>query len=166
MKKTKRMIAMICAVVTILSCFAMFAGAASITSDKHTATGIKGGQTVYVTSNTGWNYWMPMYTTKLTITIPKDFRELYQYNGLEQVKRIQVTTYKKTSNKWVKQNDLSGKYYCDGYTGILSKTFKLSGSGVQYKIVITPEYQVTVERPSDMTGIKAQINYGRITSVS
>ena len=166
MKKAKRMIAMICAVVTILSCFTMFASAATISRDKHTATGIKGGQAVYVTSNNGWNYWMPSYTTKLTITIPKEFRELYQYNGLEQVKQIQITTFKKVNNKWVKQNDLSGKFYCNGYTGVLSKTFKLSGSGEQYKIVITPEIQVTVDRPSDMTGIKAQINYGKITSVS
>lgn len=166
--KAKRVLAMllvISSLVTMLSAFGLSAQAASISSNKHTATGIKGGQTVFITTNTGWNYWMPWYTTKLTITIPSDFKDEYQ-NGRRKTDMnagIQVIVYKKTNGNWKTQS--SGIYYCDRWSGQLN-SIKLSGNGIQYKITIRPQTTGSVHFASDVTGIKAQINYGKITSVS
>ena len=176
MKTIKKMIAMILAIVSILACFSVFAGAASISSNKHTATGIKGSQNVYIHSNTGWNANLPGYKTQIKITIPANYKEYYQGNGFNQAghvlngKKVQVNIYKKNGKNWVKQNDLSGKFACDGYSGVISymsgfiwkeKTFTLSGKGVDYKVVVIPEAH------PQMSGIKVAItSYGTITSVS
>lgn len=180
--KIKRILCAFFALITVFSfAFALNVGvsAASISSNKHTATGVKGGQTVYIKTNTGWNTELfgNTFRTKVQITLPKAYFEYFQWNlSTGKYAKMQVTTYKKTSSGWSKQSSLSGTFNCNNKgvlsTGASAKTFVLPGKGVQYKMVITPKVSEPVTgmvgyKASDYTNIKVQItSYGTITSVS
>ena len=168
MKNVKRMFALICAIITLVACFSHSASAATVSKDKHSITGIRGGQTVYITTNTAWNTNLcgGLFKTNVRIIIPIGYRDQYQNSAASSGKQIRLTTYQRAGSSWVKQKDLSGNYYCNGYSGLLNCDLRLPGKGILYKIVITPEKQGTVRTPSDMTGIKLDINYGTIIGVS
>ena len=167
MKNLKKAIAVWSVIMTLFACLSLSASAATISSDKHATIGIKGGQTVYLTTNNAWNTSLPggLFNTVVRVTIPIVYRSLYQKSKVEQTGRIQISTFKKVNNRWVKQNKLSGLFHCDAYSGVIDDSFRLPGKNMQYKLVITPERQATVRVPSDMTGIKLDINYGAITNV-
>lgn len=168
MKKIKRIIAILCIIATVFSALALSASAATVKNARQSATGVKGGQTIFVTTNKSWNSNLPggFFNTVLKITIPVYYRDLYSKEGNGNSKQIQVTTYKKTGKGWVLQNKLSGKYFCNAYSGLLSKTFRLPGKGAQYKIIVTPEKQPSVRVPADMIGIQVDLsNHGTVDAV-
>ncbi|MBQ7597983.1 MAG: hypothetical protein IJU56_05335 [Clostridia bacterium] len=168
MKKINRIIAILCVIATVFSALVLSASAATVTNAKQTATGVKGGQTILVTTNKKWNSNLPggFFNTVLKITIPVYCRDLYSKEGSGDSKKIQVTTYKKTNRGWVLQNKLSGKFFCNAYSGLLSKSFRLPGKGAQYKIVVTPEQQSAVRVPADMVGIQVDLsNHGTVDAV-
>ncbi|MBQ7547165.1 MAG: hypothetical protein IJT41_09400 [Clostridia bacterium] len=179
----KRAMAMVLALVTMVTFIfglQLTASAASISSNKHVATGIKGGQSVYITSNTGWNTELfgNTYRTKIQIALPNSYFEYFQYNlTTGKVAKVRVDVYKKSGTSWVKQNNLSGTFNCNNKgvlsTGATPKTFVLPGKGVQYKVKITPVVDDPVSsflgwfKASDYKNIKVTItSYGTITSVS
>ena len=168
MKSIKRTIALICAIITLLVCFSNFASAATVSKDKQSVTGIRGGQTVYIKTNTAWNtnFCGGLYRTNVRIFIPIGYRDQYQKSAASSGKQIKITTFQRAGSSWVRQKNLSGSFFCNGYSGLLNCDLRLPGKGVLYKIVITPEKQGTVRTPSDMTGIKLDINYGTIVGVS
>lgn len=166
---------------------AVVSNAASISSNKHTATGINGGQTVYIKSNTGWNTELfgNTYRTKIQIRVPVDENGLAKYGEFQytlrdtaQYAKVDVTIYKKSGSSWVKQNNLSGSFNCtrNGYlctTSGTAKTWVLPGKGVEYKVVIAPKINWLTEdwlgfdSVSDMKGFTLKItSYGTITKVA
>ncbi len=168
MKKIHRLIAILCVLATICTAFSVTADAAVVAKSGQSATGVKGGQTIFVTTNKSWNTNLPggMFNTVLKITIPVLFRDLFSEDGLDQNARLRVTTFKKAGKGWVKQNKLSGAFFCNAYSGVLNRTFRLPGKGTQYKIVITPERKAALKTPSDLTGIKVELsNHGTVDSV-
>lgn len=170
------MLAMIIAISTLF-CVAIPSFAATISNNKHTATGIKGGQTVYIKTNTGWNTELfgNTYRTKVQITLPKAYFEYFQHNlSTAKCAKMKVEIYKKNGSSWSLYS--SGSYNCNN-KGVLSqsstaKTFVLPGKGVNYKIKITPIVKEPVVsycggKPTNYTNIKVAItSYGTITSVS
>lgn len=177
MKKFLSSILAVIIVVSTIFCIAVPAFAATISSNKHTATGVKGGQTVYITSNTGWNTELPggAYRTKVQITLPKAYFEYFQYNlTTAKYAKMKVEIYKKSGSSWSLYS--SGTYNCNN-KGVLSqnataKTFELPGKGVNYKIKLTPVVKDPVSsycgsKAANYTNIKVAItSYGTITSVS
>lgn len=173
-------LAILLILITVFSTI-ILAGAAAISKDKHTATGVKGGQTVYITSNTGWNTELfgNTYRTKVQIKLPSDTFEYFQYNlSTGKYAKMNVNVYKKSGNSWVKQTALSGTFNCNnkGYlcaSGATAKTWVLPGKGVQYKITVAPvltwltsDY-LGFSSASDMKNITVKItSYGTITKVS
>lgn len=168
MKKIKKIVAILCVLATVIAAFSITADAAFISKSKQSVTGVKGGQTVFVTTSKKWNSNFPggMFNTVLKITLPVMFRDLFCKDSSGQNAKIRVTTFKKAGKGWVKQNKLSGSYFCNAYSGVLSKTFRLPGKGVQYKIMITPERQSALKAPSDLTGIQVELsNNGTVDTV-
>ncbi|MBR5618808.1 MAG: hypothetical protein IKW76_03645 [Clostridia bacterium] len=179
----KRAISLVLALVTVVTCLfsvQFSANAASISSNKHTATGVKGGQCVYITSNTGWNTELfgNTYRTKIQITLPASYYEYFQYNlSTGACAKMRVDVYKKSGGSWVRQSNISGTFNCNNRgvlsVGATSKTFVLPGKGVHYKVKITPVVTDPVSsflgysKASDYKNIKVAItSYGTITSVS
>ena len=167
MKKLWKCIALLLVVLTITGSLGMTVGAATISAGGRQTSGIKGGQSVYLTTNKAWYTSLScgIVNTIVKITIPIAYRDNYRESKTGDTKAIQLTVFKKVGNDWVRQNKLSGKFKCNAYSGILTDTLRLPGKGAQYKITITPEKQGALRRAADMTGIKLDINYGTITSV-
>ncbi len=169
----KRIISLILAIVISLSSMTMLTytvSAARISSDKHVATGIRGGQTIYIKSNTGWNTELfgNTFRTKVKLSLSTTANDgVYAYfEKVGAAYDIQVDVYKKTGNKWKIYK--SGEYNCN-YKGVILSQILLPGKGVDYKIVITPEVDGIpgFSKPSDINGFKAEItSYGKIKSVS
>lgn len=183
----KRILAVIMAIMMMVSVFAPTASAASIASNKKKATGIYGGQTIYITTNNS----IGAYTggmTDLSINIPSEYAFYYQNKKTSSAgnsystARIVLTTYKKQGSKWVHYK--TTRHICTS-TGRVQTTAKdfinrvnfkscleLPGKNIQYKIVITPEINDVVKewcglyKASDMKGITASIDYGKITKVA
>ena len=178
MKTLKRTIAIICTLITLFSFFSLFAGAASISSNKHTATGVNASQSVYITSNNGWNTELfgNTYRTQVQIKLGSAYYEYFQYNlSTGRYAKVKVTIYKKTNNKWSQYSQ--GTYNCNnkGYisSGSSAKTFVLPGKNVQYKISFSPIVSEPVtsmigySRPANLNNMTVSITtYGQITSVS
>ncbi len=175
MKKVVSVFLALLILMTTLFSTAMLADAATI-KDKHTATGVKSGQTIYITTNTGWNTELfgNTYRTKVRIALDKnqgmDFSQALSTNF-----GVNVTVYKKSGSKWVKQSNLSGTFKTCPYAhgsyltkNSSIKTWVLPGKGVQYKIVITPNSNYTTLYPNtQLTNMTVKItSYGRITKVS
>lgn len=173
---SRRLMSFALALVMIISAFASFAitaSAASISRNKHVASNVKGGQTVYIKSNTGWNTELfgNTFRTKVQVKLPSKYFEYFQYNlSTAKEAKMSVTIYKKSGSTWSKY--ISGKYNCNN-KGILTTTFVLPGKGVQYKVVVSPvmtwlinDY-LDINKPSDMTNLTVSItSYGTITSVA
>lgn len=176
----KKFVSVILVIMVVFSTTIM-CSAASISSDKHKATGINGSQTVYIKTNTGWNteVFGNTYRTKIQIKLPSSCYEEFQYNlSTKNDAKVNVTIYKKSGSSWVKQSNLSGSYNCNnkGYictsTGS-TKTWVLPGKGVEYKVVIAPKMTwLTTDwlgftSASSMKGFTLNItSYGTITKVS
>ena len=181
MKKFLSIVLVIMVVVGTVFSTSVMSSAASISSNKHKATGINGGQTVYIKSNTGWNTELfgNTYRTKIQIKLPSACFEEFQYNlSTGSVAKINVTIYKKSGSSWVKQTGLSGSFNCNNKGYICSsngsvKTWVLPGKGVEYKVVIAPKMNWITEdwlgfnSVSDMRGFTLSItSYGTITKVA
>ena len=164
MKNTKRAIALLLAVITMLASLML---SASAVSENRQQDSMIGGQAVYVTTNRAWNTNLPgkLFNTVMRIILPIDCSDAYSSSKAKKNAAIQIAVYKKMENRWVKQCKLCGKFNCNAYSGLLENGLRLPGKNVQYKIVITPERTKTVRVPSDMTGIKISLNYGTITDV-
>ena len=176
----KKAVSFILAIILVFSS-ALVCSAASISSNKHTATGIIGGQTVYIKSNTGWNTeaFCDTYRTKIQVKLPSSCFEEFQFNlSTSKDAKVNVTVYKKVNSSWVKQSALSGSYNCNsrGYicnAGGSTKTWVLPGKGVEYKVVIAPKMTwltrdwLGFDSVSDMKGFTLNItSYGTITKVA
>lgn len=176
----KKAISIILALIVVFSS-TLVCSAASISSNKHTATGINGGQTVYIKTNTGWNTekFGNTYRTKIQIKLPSSCFEEFQYNlSTKNDAKVNVTIYKKSGSSWVKQSSLSGSFNCNnrGYictSNGSAKTWVLPGKGVEYKVVIAPKMTWLTEdwlgfnSVSDMKGFTLTItSYGTITRVA
>ena len=181
MKKFISIALAIMVVVGTVFSTSVMSSAASISSNKHTATGINGGQTVYIKSNTGWNTELfgNTYRTKIQIKLPSGCFEEFQYNlSTKGDAKVNVTIYKKSGSSWVKQTGLSGSFNCNnkGYicnSNGSAKTWVLPGKGVEYKVVIAPKMTwltrdwLGFDSVSDMRGFTLNItSYGTITKVS
>ena len=180
MKKIVSIILTLMVVLGTVFSTSVVSNAASISSNKHTATGINGGQTVYIKSNTGWNTELfgDTYRTKIQIKLPSNCYEEFQFNlSTCADAKINVTIYKKSGSSWVKQNDLSGSFNCNKAGYICNslgkaKTWVLPGKGVEYKVVIAPKMTwiatdwLGFKSVSDMKGFTLNItSYGTITKV-
>lgn len=176
----KKFISILLAIMVIFST-ALVGNAASISNNKHKATGINGGQTVYIKSNTGWNTELfgNTYRTKIQIKLPSGCFEEFQYNlSTKNDAKVNITIYKKSGSSWVKQSGLSGSFNCNnkGYicnTNGTAKTWILPGKGVEYKVVIAPKITwltrdwLGFDSVSDMKGFTLNItSYGTITKVA
>lgn len=167
MKTLWKCIALLCIVLTVAGSIGMTVDAATISTGGRQVSGIRGGQSVCLTTNKAWYTSLScgIVNTIVKITIPIAYRDNYRESKTGDTKAIQLTVYKKAGDHWVKQDKLSGKFHCNPYSGILTENLRLPGKGVQYKITITPERQGSLHKASDMTGIKFEINYGVITGV-
>ena len=178
MKKAKRIVAMLCIVATIITCIGLTAGAASISGNRHTATGVNAAQSVYITSNNGWNTELfgNTYRTKIQIKLGASYYEYFQYNlSTGSVAKMKVMIYKKSGNAWSLYSQ--GTYNCNnrGYisSGSSAKTFVLPGKNVKYKVSFAPVVGEPVasfigySRPANLNNMTVAItSYGTITSVS
>lgn len=154
---------LLCLAMVFSICFTQVTPAATI-SDHHTAQNIRGGQTVYITSNGGWNYFL--YPTIATIQLTTDNSKSVYQRGLYD--DVNVKVYKYSGNTWKLYKTANCK--CNYGDGKLNTSFKLEGQSVKYKIVITPIVksayaQYFFYKSSDVTGIKLGINYGNVTKV-
>lgn len=179
MKKVLSVILSALTITSIMFLFVVSTQAASISGNKHVATGIKGGQTIYIFSNNGWNTekFGNTYRTKLTITLPAKYRKGFERTTSHANCYFQIDVYKKVSGKWVKQTNLCKKNVLVQSDGVILKNLVLPGKGVNYKIKLNPivydwesfnmlGVQGTYRKVSDLNAITAQINYGWIQSVS
>ena len=161
MKRIKTAVAILCVIATVCTSLVFIANAAN--SGQSNAGVLKDGQTLYVTTNDKWNANLPggFFNTIAKITIPVLYRDLFTENGIG---KLQVTTFKKTAKGWVMQNKLSGQYYCNPYSGVLTRTFRLPGRAAQYKIVITPDDNCST---TDIFGIRVDLtNNGVVDTVA
>lgn len=176
----KKIVSIILVIVMAFST-AIACSAATISSNKHKATGINGGQTVYIKTNTGWNTEMfgNTYRTKIQIQLPSSCYEEFQFNlTTKNVAKVNVNVYKKSGSSWVKQSNLSGSFNCNRNRYICNsngstKTWVLPGKGVEYKVVIAPKMTwlttdwLGFNSVSDMKGFTLNItSYGTITKVA
>lgn len=180
MKKIKSLLCvLLCLVMAFSTVAGISASAASISSNKHTATKVKGGQTVYICSNTGWNTELfgNKFRTQIQINLGNDFQCFQYHFSIAKSGKVNVSIYKKSGSKWVKQNNLSGNFNVNsrGYISekTAAKTFVLPGKGVQYKVIVTPVITDStrefgnIYKASDMDDITVKItSYGTIKSVS
>lgn len=162
---------------------AVSANAASISKNKHIATDVMGGQTIYITTNTGWNTELfgNTFRTKVQISLGDDYQVFQHILSTDYIGYFQVKTYKNVNGKWVYQSNLSGKFNTRSSNPYLanpnnlasSKTFVLPGKGIKYKMVVSPiitdntrEYGY-IYKASDMKDITVKItSYGTITKVA
>ncbi|MBQ1995720.1 MAG: hypothetical protein II237_05970 [Clostridia bacterium] len=174
----KRILAAIMAIMMMVSVFAPTASAASIASNKETAKAIRGGQAIYVTTNntifskTGFGTDIDIYMSKTANNGIYDMFKATTTNA-----RIKVEVYKKSGSKWVLYKT---KTNCqvkspDGFI----VQVELPGKGVQYKIVVTPNYHSgcsedllklvygVTKNPKDLNGFWVDLDYGgKITKVA
>ncbi len=171
----KRILAAIMAIMMMVSVFAPTASAASIASNKKKATGIYGGQTIYVTTNPSI-FAKTGFGTDITIKLSEPHATHYMKTGFNN--KIKVETYKKSGSGWSKISSKCGSFNVVHKDGYIVK-IELPGQKVQYKVVITPvcthgislkecyaNKGFSINSIKDVKNFTATLDYGTITKVA